>query len=167
MSPSVITEGFHRQRLVAMPPSNGLDLTNGQILENNGLNPMNDGVLPSSNGLSLAKYSLDRNLHKAFPVVISGKGNYLYLKDGRRIFDSTAGSAVSSLGHGEKRVDHAIVAQLGSGIPYIASTFFANDPANALCEELIRNGTEGKMARAYLTGSGLTARFLLRERKHS
>lgn len=123
----------------------------------NGVNPNRHSTLtkgPSfTNGSLKAEYLLDRNLHKAFPVVKGGKGNYLFLSDGRKIFDSTTGAAVSCLGHGNQRVIDAIAAQMQTGTLYLASTFWMSEVVEELCKELI-NGTDGKMARVYLTGSG-------------
>lgn len=107
----------------------------------------------STNGFVKADYLLDRDLHKAFPVVLGGKGNYLHLSDGRKVFDATSGAAVSCLGHGDQRVIDAITTQLHTGTPYMASTFWMSEVVEELCKELI-NGTDGKMARVYLTGSG-------------
>lgn len=104
-------------------------------------------------GLKQTEFLLDRDLHKSFPVVNGGQGNYLSLTDGRTIFDATSGAAVSGLGHGNKRVNNAIIAQLSTGVPYMASTFFGAEVVEALCKELIA-GTGGKMGRVYLTGSG-------------
>jgi hypothetical protein len=42
-----------------------------------------------------------------------------------------------------------------TGITYLATTFFGNSIVEALCKEII-NGTEGQMARVYLTGSGMS-----------
>jgi adenosylmethionine-8-amino-7-oxononanoate aminotransferase len=100
------------------------------------------------------EFLLDRNLHKSFPIVKSGKGNYLQLADGRTIFDATSGAAVSCLGYGNQRIIDAMTAQLSSGVPYLASTFWASEVVEELCKELI-DGTGGKMARVYLTGSGM------------
>jgi adenosylmethionine-8-amino-7-oxononanoate aminotransferase len=104
-------------------------------------------------GSKQTEFLLDRDLHKSFPVVKGGKGNYLHLTDGRAIFDSTSGAAVSCLGYGNQRVINAIVAQLNTGAPYMASTFFGAEVVENLCKELIA-GTGGKMGRVYLTGSG-------------
>jgi hypothetical protein len=41
-----------------------------------------------------------------------------------------------------------------TGITYVATSFFGNSTAEALCEELII-GTNRQMARVYLTGSGM------------
>lgn len=107
----------------------------------------------SSLGLKKTEFLLDRNLHKPFPVVKSGKGNYLHLTDGRIIFDATSGAAVSCLGHGNQRVIDAISTQMSTGVPYLASCFWGSGVVEALCKELI-DGTDGKMTRVYLTGSG-------------
>ncbi|PVH86804.1 PLP-dependent transferase [Cadophora sp. DSE1049] len=110
----------------------------------------------SSDARKKTEFLLDRNLHKSFPVVKSAKGNYLHLTDGRAVFDATSGAAVSCLGHGNQRVIDAITAQLTTGAPYLASTFWGSEVVEKLCKELI-DGTEGKLARVYLTGSGSEA----------
>jgi 4-aminobutyrate aminotransferase-like enzyme len=104
-------------------------------------------------GMKRTTFLFDRHLHKDFPVVEKGQGSKLYTKDGRIIFDATSGAAVSCLGHGNKRVIKAVCDQMASGIPYLASGFFGNETVDDLCEELIK-GTDHKMARVYLTGSG-------------
>ena len=43
-----------------------------------------------------------------------------------------------------------------TGTPYLSSAFWVSQPVEDLCKELI-GGTEGKMARVYLTGSGSEA----------
>ncbi|CAF1406302.1 unnamed protein product [Rotaria sp. Silwood1] len=43
---------------------------------------------------------------------VRAEGNYIYLKDGRKLLDGSSGAAVSSLGHGNKRVIAAILDQL-------------------------------------------------------
>lgn len=63
---------------------------------------------------------------------------------------------MSCLGHGNKRVIKAISDQLNTGTPYLASSFWGSQVVEDLCAELIR-GTDGKMARVYLTGSGSEA----------
>lgn len=106
-------------------------------------------------GYKRTQFLFDRHLHKAFPVVVGGEGNWIYLKDGRRIFDSTSGVAVSCLGHKNQRVINAIYSQFQTGISYLASSFFSYGVVDDLCEELIR-GTGGKMARVYMSGSGMS-----------
>lgn len=145
MARSAVTELEQQDNVGSTTPSN-----NGQLSKNHS-NMANKNT--STDGLKKTEFLLDRNLHKSFPVVKSAKGNYLYLTDGRTVFDATSGAAVSCLGHGNQRVINAMSAQLNTGVPYLASTFWGSEVVEELCKELI-NGTEGKMARIYLTGSG-------------
>jgi adenosylmethionine-8-amino-7-oxononanoate aminotransferase len=145
MVPSAVTELGLEDQLVAKALSNGVNLTNGHV-------PMRNGS-SQRNGLKRTEFLLDRHLRKDFPIVVSGKGNYLYLKDGRAVFDATSGAAVSCLGHDNKRVIKAVNDQMNTGIPYLASTFWGYDLVEALCKELV-DGTGGNMTRVYLTGSG-------------
>nr|AMX22263.1 aminotransferase class-III [Cryphonectria parasitica] len=102
---------------------------------------------------STQEYSFHRNLHKTNLEIIGGKVNFLFTRDGRKVFDAASGAAVSCLGHGNERVIQAISEQLKTGTPYLSSAFWKNEVVEELCRELI-NGTDGKMARVYLTGSG-------------
>lgn len=108
-------------------------------------------------------FRFDRGLHSNVPVIVSGKGNYLFTEDGRTIFDAATGAAVSGLGHGNERVRNAINNQLTTGVTYLASAFWGSSVAEDLCEELI-NGTGREMSRVYLTGSGMSSRGLFHSR---
>jgi adenosylmethionine-8-amino-7-oxononanoate aminotransferase len=114
--------------------------------------------MTSSTGIAQtsSKYTFLRDLRKAYTHIQSGKGNYLITKDGRRVFDACSGAAVSCLGYANERVIEAIHKQLNSGTPYLASSFWANDVVEDLSKELIL-GTNDKMGRVYLTGSGSEA----------
>ena len=101
-------------------------------------------------------FHLGENMDKPHPVIVSGKGNYLYIIDGRKIFDASSGAAVSSLGHGNKRISKKITAHLKSGIPYACSTFWSNIPAEELSKALILF-TNGEMHKVYLCSSGSEA----------
>ena len=96
------------------------------------------------------------SLSVTHPVVVRGKGNYLFTKNGNKIFDACTGAAVSCLGYGNKRVIKAINKQLKTGTPYISSSFWSSQVVNNLCNELLQ-GTDGKMEGVYLTGSGSEA----------
>ena len=147
MAPSAVIELGHHEEVLSTSLKTTLRLSNGRI-------PSKTESAPAA-ALKKSDYQVDRNLHKAFPVVKGGKGNYLYLADGRKIFDATSGAAVSCLGYDNKRVINAISAQMHSGISYLASSFWASAIVEELAEELI-SGTDGKMTRVYLTGSGKT-----------
>jgi len=125
-------------------------------------NSLNNYV-PFSTSTALSKtykkttsFSLGRDIHKEYTVILRGEGNYLITSDGRKVFDASTGAAVSCLGHGNKRVLKAMSKQMDTGITYLASSFWTNAIAEELCKELIK-GTEGKMAKVYLTGSGSEA----------
>lgn len=105
-------------------------------------------------------YYLGRHLHQEYPQVVSGKGNYLFTSDGNQIFDATGGAAVSCLGHGNKRVREAMLNQMDTGITYLASSVWASNVVEELCKELI-DGTDDKMAKVYLTGSGMCSSLFL------
>ncbi len=135
-------------KVLAVAHSNSVPHSNCHYPAANGGN----GYAPS-NGFKRTEFLLDRNLHKSFPVVKGGGGHYLYLMDGRKVFDATSGAAVSCLGHGNRRVIKAVSTLMDTGIPYLASSFWGCEIVEELCRELI-NGTDGKMARVYLTGSG-------------
>jgi adenosylmethionine-8-amino-7-oxononanoate aminotransferase len=102
------------------------------------------------------EYSFQRHLHKTLPWIEGGKGNLLFTKDKRQIFDACSGAAVTCLGYGDERVIQAIQEELKTGTPYLASSFWTSEVAENLCQELIQ-GTDKKMARVYLTGSGSEA----------
>jgi hypothetical protein len=156
MSPSAIREHSQHEDLISTADSNGVGLANGYIVPTNG---------SAIKGFNRTQFLFDRNLHKAFPIVTGGEGNWLHLADGRKVFDATSGAAVSCLGHKNQRVIDALCAQIKTGVPYLASTFWSYEGVDDLCEELV-NGTGGLMDRVYLTGSGLSLNRIS-ERTHS
>ena len=106
---------------------------------------------------SHSDYTFNRNLHKVYPEIVRGEGNYLTTHDGQEVFDGCSGAAVSSIGYGNDRVITTICDSLRNiGTPYLASSYWTSDVVNLLSKELIE-GTGGKMARVYLTGSGSEA----------
>lgn len=87
------------------------------------------------------------------PTVVSASGLYFTLENGQKILDSTCGAAVSAIGHGNSRVNDAIVEQLGK-FTYAHPGYFQNTPALELADFLVQS-TGGKMSRACLLGSGM------------
>lgn len=98
---------------------------------------------------------LHRSLKTLPHKVIRASGNYITLSNGQQILDATGGAAVSCLGHGEKRVQDAIMRQLDEAA-YCHSLFFSTSAAEALGKELIA-GTNGEMAKAFIVSSGSEA----------
>jgi len=144
MSPSAIAE------VVRDAPVSTKSLNSGKALVSR--STVNNGSVPIA-GMKKSFFLLDRDLHKQFPIIVGAKGNELYTKDGRVIFDASSGAAVSCLGHGNERVTKAIKDQIDTGLSYLCSSFFHSETVDQLCAELV-DGTGGKMSRAYLTGSG-------------
>lgn len=89
----------------------------------------------------------------SYLTVEAGSGLYLKLSDGREILDATGGAAVSAIGHGNKRVQKAIVAQLEQ-VEYCYPGFFKTACAQQLADHLVKS-TNGKMVRAAFLGSGM------------
>lgn len=119
--------------------------------------PAEGGRLPTNgatNGRPEAEKTavLSRDLRMGFPRIVSGKGSYLTLDDGRRILDASGGAAVACIGHGDTRVHEAILAQL-SQVSYCATTFYSTEVYEQLCRELVQT-TKGHMSRAYIVNSG-------------
>ena len=57
--------------------------------------------------------------------IVRAEGNYIYLKDGRRLLDGSGGAAVTNIGHGDKRVITGIIDQL-QNVDYVHSATFSN-----------------------------------------
>ncbi len=77
-----------------------------------------------------------RNPRHPYPVALRGEGAYLYDREGRRYLDASGGAAVSCLGHSDRAVIHAIQRQL-ERLPYAHTSFFSNEPMEALADALI------------------------------
>ncbi|KAI0600940.1 exocyst complex protein exo70 [Biscogniauxia sp. FL1348] len=106
-------------------------------------------------GENMKSAVLHRTLHREFPRIKSGSGHYLLLEDGRKIFDASGGAAVACIGHGNIRVQEAIMKQLAK-VSYCSTSFYTTDVCEELCQELV-DSTHGAMKRAYIVGSGSEA----------
>lgn len=93
-----------------------------------------------------------QHIYPTAPVVASASGLYLTLENGQKILDATGGAAVSAIGHGNKRVKNAIVAQFDE-VAYAHPGYFQNKASLHLAEFLVQS-TGGEMSRACLVGSG-------------
>jgi len=71
-----------------------------------------------------------------YPVAVRGEGAYLYDRDGKRYLDASGGAAVSCLGHSDAAVIAAIQRQLEK-LPFAHTSFFTNEPMEALADALI------------------------------
>jgi len=71
-----------------------------------------------------------------YPVAVRGEGAYVYDRDGKRYLDASGGAAVSCLGHSDAAVVRAIHQQLAK-LPFAHTSFFTNEPMEALADALI------------------------------
>lgn len=77
-----------------------------------------------------------RSLTKSYRTATSGDGIYIITADGKRVLDGSSGAAVSCLGHSQKDVIQAIITQ-ASSMAFAHTSFFTNDPAEALASMLL------------------------------
>ncbi len=126
-----------------------------------------------------------RQPRQDYPVAVAGDGITLIDRAGRRYLDASGGAAVSCLGHGHPRVIAAIKEQ-AQRLAYVHSSFFTNEPAERLADQLIAGAPAGidrvyfvtggseaieaalKMARQYFVEIGLPARrhFIARRQSY-
>src|SRR5438105_15868386 len=77
-----------------------------------------------------------RSPQHPYPVAVRGEGAYLYDREGQRYLDASGGAAVSCLGHSDRAVIEAIQRQLDA-LPFAHTSFFSNEPMEALARALI------------------------------
>ena len=77
-----------------------------------------------------------RDPRLAYPVAVRGEGAYLFDRNGKRYLDASGGAAVSCLGHSDRAVTEAIARQLEK-LPFAHTSFFTNEPMEALADALI------------------------------
>jgi len=80
-----------------------------------------------------------RNPKYDYPTAVAGDGAYLIDASGKRYLDGSSGAAVSCLGHSDREVRDAIKQQLDR-LAFAHTSFFTNEPMEALAEELIHPG---------------------------
>jgi adenosylmethionine-8-amino-7-oxononanoate aminotransferase len=96
-----------------------------------------------------------RDPRHAYPVAVAGDGVYLYDREGNRYLDASGGAAVSCLGHSDRAVIDAIREQL-EVLPYAHTSFFSNEPMEALAEALIADAPR-PLEKVYFTSGGSEA----------
>lgn len=96
-----------------------------------------------------------RNPKSEYPVAVRGDGAYLVDNEGKRYLDASGGAAVSCLGHSDRAVVEAIKAQL-ERLPFAHTSFFTNEPMEALADELIRRAPK-EFDRVYFVSGGSEA----------
>ena len=96
-----------------------------------------------------------RNPRHDYPLAVAGEGCYVIDANGKRYLDASGGAAVSCLGHSDAGVAAAIKAQVDR-IAFAHTSFFTNEPMEALADALIARAPPG-IARAYFCTSGSEA----------
>lgn len=107
----------------------------------------------STESLPEGLYTFTHIIGKKYPQMISAKGNYQQLDDGRKIFDACGGAAVTSIGYGNLEVIEAIQKIALTGVSYVPSALYSHPSIEALSKELIKS-TNYKMGKVYYTLSG-------------
>jgi hypothetical protein len=96
-----------------------------------------------------------RHTQESYPLALRGEGLWIVDSDGKRYLDASGGAAVSCLGHSHPAVIQAIKEQLDK-LPYAHTSFFTNEPSEALADHLIARAPEG-LSRVYYTSGGSEA----------
>lgn len=103
----------------------------------------------------MAGHVFHRTTRSALPTVVGGHGIELITSDGRRFIDACGGAAVSCIGHGHPAVTQAIARQ-AQAIAYAHTSFFTNEPAEALADSLVAAAPPG-LSRVYFVDNGSAA----------
>ena len=98
---------------------------------------------------------LQRNVNVTPPVAATASGMMIQTADGRTIIDGSGGAAVACLGHGNRRVRAAILAQLDA-IAYAHTSFFTSAPAEELADLLVGH-VPGGLSHAFFLSGGSEA----------
>ncbi len=96
-----------------------------------------------------------RNPRQSYPTAVAGDGPYIIDSAGKRYIDASGGAAVSCLGHSDRSVTDAIKAQLDR-IPFAHTSFFTNEPMEALADTLVADAPKG-IDRVYFLSGGSEA----------
>ncbi len=103
----------------------------------------------------MASHVFHRSTRLDPPMVTGGRGIELITSDGRRFMDACGGAAVSCLGHGHPAVVRAIARQ-AEAMAYAHTSFFTNEPAEALADRLAGAAPSG-LGRVYFVDNGSAA----------
>jgi adenosylmethionine-8-amino-7-oxononanoate aminotransferase len=96
-----------------------------------------------------------RKLGVELPLIVRGKGVYLYDDQGKRYLDGSGGAMVACIGHGVDEIADAISAQ-ARRLAYVNGTAFTNEPVERLADLLCEQAPPG-IGKAYFLSSGSEA----------
>lgn len=99
-----------------------------------------------------------RNLSRLYPVISHGKGPYLFDTAGKKYFDASGGTLVSSLGHGNTFISKAVAKQL-SRVAYVNGHHFTSEAAEELARRLAAKAKKvnSEVDRSFFLSSGSEA----------
>nr|YP_009867813.1 NADH dehydrogenase subunit 3 [Nemania diffusa]QKG05012.1 NADH dehydrogenase subunit 3 [Nemania diffusa] len=100
--------------------------------------------------------SLNHHLKKYYPVIIRGKGSYLYTEDGKEIFDAASGAGAACIGYGNEKVIDAMMKKYTEGTHYLSTSYWKDKDVTKLNAFLV-DSTGNQLTKVYLTGSGSDA----------
>jgi len=102
------------------------------------------------------KYQAQTSPHPLKLKISSAKGSYIYDSDGKEYLDFVAGVSANSLGHRPKKVEKAILKQLGKYTHVMVYGEFIQKPQMNLCK-LLAQHLPAPLQTTYLTNSGTEA----------
>jgi adenosylmethionine-8-amino-7-oxononanoate aminotransferase len=106
--------------------------------------------------MKLAEHGLfTRDLEYDYPVVVEGKGSWVWDSEGRKYYDGCAGANVTGIGHGVEEIADAMAAQARQ-IAYAPPQHFLNRPSVEFADKLLSMAPEG-YSRVMLCSGGSEA----------
>lgn len=102
---------------------------------------------------------LHRSLLERPYKVVSAKGSYLHLDNGKEILDACGGAAVAIIGHGNEEVTQATVEQMRQ-VSYVHTGAYTTESAEELARVILRpqqSGFDHGLVKAFFVGSGSEA----------
>ncbi|MGQ9847262.1 MAG: aminotransferase family protein [Bacteroidales bacterium] len=96
-----------------------------------------------------------RNPTMTCPIIVRGKGIYIWDSNGNRYIDGCAGAMVTNIGHGNKQIIRTMISQ-AKKLSYVHNARVSNIPQENLAEKLIRLSPKGFVKVAFC-GSGSEA----------
>lgn len=98
----------------------------------------NSIAMTTSTNTKMSSPVFYRNFNVEPLYAVRAEGNYIYLKDGRKLLDGFDETAVAAIGHGDKRVIAGIVDQLQT-VAFAHSLIFTQTVSQTIIVILIRD----------------------------
>jgi len=91
------------------------------------------------------------NLKQQYPVIVKGKGIYLWDSNGKKYVDACSGALVSNVGHGVEEIRDAIFDQLKE-VEFAHRFKFTNKPLQELAAKIVQMAPEGLNWVSFVSG---------------